>query len=407
MGRTLFVSPGYPAEMPRFATALAAVGETVYGLGDQPAGALPPSVRAALSDHLAVRTLWDDDAVVDAVAAWKPRAGPVDRVESLWEPSMLLAARIRERLGVPGMSVEQTLPFRDKGVMKDVLDRAGVRTPRHRRTRSAAGVRAAAEEIGFPVVVKPIAGAGSADTYRVRDAAQLAEVLPRLRHVEEVSVEEFVEGDELTFDTVCGEGRLLYHNVSWYRPNPLVARSTEWISPQTIALRDLDVPRLAPGLALGRRVLDALGFRSGFTHMEWFLTPAGEAVFGEIGARPPGARSVDLMSHASDADLFAAWAEGTTRGRISQDLRRRHNVAIVFKRAQGQGRIRSIEGLERLMAEVGEHVVEVDLLPVGSPRRDWRQTLLSDGWVILRHPDLGTTCELADRVGTDLVLRAG
>src|SRR3712207_7260919 len=41
------------------------------------------------------------------------------QVECLWEPYMVLAARIRETLGVPGMTVEETLPFRDKELMKD------------------------------------------------------------------------------------------------------------------------------------------------------------------------------------------------------------------------------------------------------------------------------------------------
>ncbi len=52
------------------------------------------------------------------------------------------------------------------------------------------------------------------------------------------------------------------------------------------------------------------------------------------------------------------------------------------------------------------HVVSVDLLPLGASRRDWRQTLLSDGWLIVRHPDLQTTLEMADRIGTDLQLYA-
>ena len=42
-----------------------------------------------------------------------------------------------------------------------------------------------------------------------------------------------------------------------------------------------------------------------------------------------------------------------------------------------------------------------------APRRNWKQTLLSDGHVILRHPDIGATLEMADRVGTDLQLHAG
>jgi hypothetical protein len=46
------------------------------------------------------------------------------------------------------------------------------------------------------------------------------------------------------------------------------------------------------------------------------------------------------------------------------------------------------------------------LLPVGSQRRDWRKTLVSDGFVMLRHPDLATTMEMADRVGSELHLYA-
>ena len=65
------------------------------------------------------------------------------------------------------MTVAETVPFRDKERMKQVLDAAGIRTPRHARTTTVAGVWAAVERIGYPIIVKPIAGAGSADTYRV------------------------------------------------------------------------------------------------------------------------------------------------------------------------------------------------------------------------------------------------
>ena len=49
-----------------------------------------------------------------------------------------------------------------------------------------------------------------------------------------MNVEEFIEGEEFTYDTICIDGRIVYENVCYYRPNPLIARSTEWISPQTI-----------------------------------------------------------------------------------------------------------------------------------------------------------------------------
>lgn len=406
--KILMLSPGFPTEMVLFTEGLAAVGAQVIGVGEQPPEALPGRCRQALAAYIQVPSLFDEAGAISEIGrSLAARRIGIDRVECLWEPLMILAARLRETLGLPGMTVAETVPFRNKSAMKTVLDAAGVRTPRHVRSRTIAGCREAAEKLGFPLVIKPIAGAGSADTYRVNDAGELEPVLQRLGHVPEVSVEEYIGGEEYTFDTLCVDGQPLYFNISWYRPRPLIARSVQWISPQTVTLRNVEAPHLRPGRELGQQVLKALGFRDGFTHMEWFLTGQGEAVFGEIGARPPGARSVDTMNYACDVDLYRGWAEATVRRRFSQPVERRYNVAVIFKRAQGEGRIQRVEGLDSLLTRFGDHVVHVELLPIGAPRRNWKQTLLSDGHLIVRHPDLQSCLRIADAVGTDLQLYAG
>jgi hypothetical protein len=78
----------------------------------------------------------------------------------------------------------------------------------------------------------------------------------------------------------------------------------------------------------------------------------------------------------------------------------------MFKRAQGSGRITRVEGLERLLAEEGDHVCVVDLLPIGAHRRDWRATLLSDGMIIYRHMDLDETLRITHRFANELHLYA-
>lgn len=401
----VMISPGYPTEMPYFTRGLARVGAKVLGVGDQPEDTLPRETREGLTAYLRVPSLVDEQNVVEAVAHWTSPV-KVERVECLWEPGVLLAARLRERLGADGMTEQEVLPFRNKDLMKQVLSEAGVRTPRHALATSAEECREAARRIGFPVILKPVDGAGSADTHRVEDSAQLEAAVAKLGHLSEVNVEEFVDGEEFTFDTVCVEGEVAFHSISWYRPRPLVARTVQWISPQIIMLRDTEAGHLRGGLEMGRAVLRALGFRTGFTHMEWYLKSDGEIVFGEIAARPPGARSVDVMNFASDIDLFTGWAEAVVHGRFTQPIERRYNAAIIFKRAQGEGTIRHVEGLERILTHFGEHVVCVDLLGPGQHRRNWLQTLLSDGHVIVRHPDLQRLLELADAVGTDLQLYA-
>lgn len=404
MTTVVMLSPGFPAEMAYFTRALASSGARVIGVGDQPPSALPDPAREALAHYEHV-SLADEGAVFAALHGLA-RHARFDQVECLWEPYMILAARIRETFGLPGMGVLETVPFRDKERMKQVLDAAGVRTPRHVSSRTVKGVWEAAERIGYPIIVKPIAGAGSADTYRVDSSAELSETLPLLRHVPEVSVEEFVDGEEFTFDTVCADGKILFENVMWYRPRPLQMKMHEWISPVSIALRDLSVPDLQPGREMGAQVLAALGFRTGFTHMEWYRTASGEAVFGEIAARPPGARVVDLMNYSTDGDLYVAWADAALHGQLRTPLQQRYNAGTIFKRAQGAGRIARIEGLDALRAAYGDDIVLVDLLPIGAPRRDWRAQLISDGWVVVRHPELQRVIEMTERFATDLRLYA-
>ena len=400
------ISPGYPLEMAFFTRALGQAGVIVIGLGDQSPQALPAVAHEALDHYVQVGSLAAEDEVAVTVRELAHQVR-IDQVECLWEPYMLLAARLREELGLPGLTVEQTLPFRDKERMKQLLDAAGLRTPRHCAAGTVAGVWAAAERTGFPLIVKPIDGAGSADTYRADSVAELDAILPSLRHVPQVSVEEFIDGEEFTYDTICADGRVLVENICQYHPRPLMTKMHEWISPITMALRDLDEPGLQGGRELGAAVLRVLGFRDGFTHMEWYRKADGEVVFGEIGARPPGARTVDVMNYATDADLFAAWAHAVTHGRIPQPVQRRYNAASVFKRASGAGRITHYEGLEALLAEYGEHVAALELLPVGAPRRDWRATTIADGMVIVRHPELPKALEIAHRFAASLHLFAG
>ncbi len=390
--------------MTDFVRGLADVGANVIGLGDQAEGAVPPKARMALSAYYQV-SFSRPESVIETAAAIS-RQVRIDRVESLWEPLMILAAQVREALGIAGMTQLETIPFRDKEAMKQVLDSAGIRTPHHYSAKTMGGIWDALEKVGYPAIIKPISGAGSIDTHRVDGPSDVEAIAPSLRHIEEVSIEEFVDGEEFTFDTICANGNVLFYNICWYRPRPLLGKTNEWVSQQTLALRNPDVAELASGKQMGVQVLKAMNFRDGFTHMEWYLKSDGEAVFGEIGARPPGGRTVDAMNFASDVDLFRCWAEATVHGQLSEPLDRKFNAVTVFKRAIGQGHIQRYEGLDRLLAELEPWIVATELNPIGASRRNWKQQLIGDGMVVVRHPDLRVCTELADRVGTDLQIYA-
>jgi biotin carboxylase len=400
----VFLAPQYPPEMQQYTRGLAEVGANVLGVGDAPRGSLPASLKPHLADYLQVPRIMDENDVIERVGAWL-RGKSVDRIISNWEPLQLLAARLRERFGIPGMSVDEVTGFRDKQLMKERVKAAGLRVPHSFRVRTETETRAAAEQVGFPLILKPISGAGSADTYKVSSQAELENVLKLMRNVGEASCEEFITGEEFTYDTICIAGTPLYENCAAYLPPPLIARSNEWISPVIITVRDLT--RQRQGIQLGRKVLKALKMGDGFTHMEWFLTPKGEAVFGEIGCRPGGAHLVDQMNYTGDVDLFREWARVVCWHAFEGSTERKYNAGIIFKRALGEGKITRISGLRDYLDRFGHWVVEEQLLRPGTQRRNWKNTLLSDGHLMVRHPDWDEAHRMSFAAATDITLFAG
>src|SRR3954466_4184613 len=142
--KAVFLAPSYPPEMQQYTRGLAEVGADVYGVGDTPAAALPGSLKQHLHDYLQVPRILDEADVVERVTSWL-RGRQVDRVLANWEIMVLTAARLRERFGVPGMTVDAVRGFRDKHLMKERAAAGGVRVPRAVRIRTVAEARAAAE----------------------------------------------------------------------------------------------------------------------------------------------------------------------------------------------------------------------------------------------------------------------
>lgn len=403
--KVLFLSPHFPAEMPQFTRGLAEVGAEVWGLGDAQLQSIPPSVRRYLHGYIRIPNLLDPQK---AMAAALPQLHGMgfDRIECLWEVGVELAAMLRQALHVPGQMPEDARAFRDKDVMKQRLERAGLRVPRHASAKGKRQISEAAERVGYPLIVKPIDGAGTRDTFKCENHAELMAIMPIAQHLPEVSVEEFIYGEEFTYDTVSINGVPAFDSIAQYHPKPLESRTQQWISPAQIVLRTPHIPELAPAVQYGRDVLKAMGMGTGFTHMEWFRTPSGEIVFGEIAARAPGGKLVDQMNYANEFDVYREWARAVCWHSFEAKIHRAYHVACVFKRAQGQGKIRAIEGLERIREQLGHFLVAEDLLQPGTPRRDWKQTLLSDGYLIARHPNYATLVEMMHVLVNDVRMYA-
>ena len=83
------------------------------------------------------------------------------------EARVLQAAKIAEALGLPGGDPEVAMRCRDKQRTRQALAAAGVPQPESALVSSVEEALAAAEQIGYPVVLKPRAMAASLGVVRV------------------------------------------------------------------------------------------------------------------------------------------------------------------------------------------------------------------------------------------------
>ncbi len=369
----------------RFASALRSLSDVrLLAVCQEP----PPPWAARLYDHVEiVPVALHAGQLYDGVERLRARFGPPHRILGILEDLQIQLAHLRAHYGLPGGDVAAAERFRDKGQMKEALRDAGIPCARHRRLSSEACAWAAAEAIGYPLILKPPAGAGSRGIEQVRDPRALRDALSRTppRADRPLLAEEFLEGQEHSFETVCVGGTPVFHSISRYHPGPLQVRRTPWIQWVCVLPRDVSGPEFDDVRRVGFAALAALGMGSGMTHMEWFRRGDGSVAVGEIAMRPPGAQFVTLMSHAHDADLYRAWARAVVDDAFDGPLQRRHAVGIAYLRGSGPGtRVATIEGLEQAQARWGSLVVEARLPAPGAPRGSSYE---GDGFVILRHPE--------------------
>ena len=397
MQSVVVVAPFFAETTLRFVNATADLDGIRLGLISQdPAERLPPGLRAKLAAHRTVEDGLDAGQIAEAVRDVAQRIGPCQRLLGALEQLQEPLAEVREAFGIPGMSLEVARNFRDKARMKEVFRRAGVACARHVLATAAHQATEFAQRVGFPLVVKPPAGAGARNTLRVDDSQQLGQCLNMLPPSprQPALIEEFITGEEHSFDTVSLRGRAVWHSLTHYRPGPLEVMQHPWIQWTVLLPREIDHPRYDDIRAVAFRALSALGMETGLSHLEWFRRGDGSVAVSEVAARPPGAQFTTLISYAHDLDFYHAWSRLMAQERFDPPPRR-YAAGIAFLRGQGAGRVSKVHGLERAQRELGSLVAEVSLPRPGQhPAGSYE----GEGYVVLRHAETAVVAEALQRL---------
>ncbi|MDQ2835974.1 MAG: ATP-grasp domain-containing protein [Actinomycetota bacterium] len=304
------------------------------------------------SRYLAGSSIVDMSETVDAdemIAAVRRVADsePVQGVLAWDEARVLQCAKVAAALHLPGGDPQVAMRCRDKYLTREALQIAQVPQPQSILATGLDEARAAADKIGYPVVLKPRAMAASLGVVLVASPDELADALvfardttiPGAWHYEEVLVEEYAPGPEISVDSAVHAGEVF----------PMfIARKHVGFAPyfeETGHVVDSADPLLTDPM-IARVIADihaALGFTDGMTHTELKLGPDGPKVI-EINARLGGGLIPYLGMRATGIDPGLA-AAAVACGQRPDLVSSRRLIAAVrfFYVAHDDTRIESIE----------------------------------------------------------------
>ncbi|MDH2926237.1 ATP-grasp domain-containing protein [Lonepinella koalarum] len=362
----VMISPHFPTNFETFAVRMKEKGINTLGIADTPYEQLSENLRHALTEYYRVDNMEDYDQVYRAVGYFAHKYGRIDRIESHNEYWLELDAKLRTDFNVFGYKNKDMLAIKTKAQMKEVFRQTGLKVAQGKVFKTDDEARQLANKFNFPVIIKPNSGVGASDTYKIKSADELETFFAYKNPQVEYIMEEFIDGDIVTFDGLTNhDGHIVFYSSLEY--SEAVLDTVE---------KDGDmfyyVPRdIAPELIeLGKQCVDAFGVRERFFHFEFFrVKKTGEFLPLEINCRPPGGLTIDMWNYANDFDVFKEYANVVTENKFYTNITHPWNVVYISRKANQNyantieqvcekfaGNIISVQSVPGVFAKImGEH----------------------------------------------------
>jgi len=299
------------------------LGAKVLGMGDEDYSQLHEELKAALAEYYKL-DLENLSHVKQACRELVARHGPIHYVESHQEWWLILEAHIREELNITsGWMPSETMYMQKKSVMKQLFIAAGLNVPRGQLVGAFEDTLQFIHEVGFPVVIKPDRGVGADSTFKICNEDDLRQFYDYYENkfknsssndgiqqhthdpCSEYFVEEFIDGDLVTFDGLTdGNGDIVFCDSLAFVGGIMDIVNMDchqryWVKPCVEA----DVKEA------GIKAVQAFKLRKKMFHIEFFRTKKDNKLVAlEANLRPPGGVTVDMVNFAFSFDFYKQWA---------------------------------------------------------------------------------------------------
>lgn len=402
MRRVVHVSRRPSGESLRSARAVKSLDRVrLLGICEQPPHA---DGSDAFADLACVNDVHDADQLIAAARMLAERHGPLHQIVTSQETLLAPVARATEALGLRGLSVAAVRRALDKSWLKRVLAQAGIHAARDQLITSGTDARRFVDEVGFPIVLKPLGGSGGLATWCIRSAEHLELAIelmqPSLEHA--FLAEDYLSGQELCLDTITIANEPRFYSICCYRPSILEAVENPHVQWSCMMPRDIGHEGFREFIEQGLRAVRALSVGNAMTHMEGFLLDGGGIGFTDVTLRPAGARIGPMLEFAYDVDPHFAWARAVVDGCFDGPWERKYAVGTFFLRGTGSGLVERVHGVDAVMQHAGGLVVDARLPRIGAVKS---ATYTGDGYITVRHPETGGVEEALKLIGETVRIR--
>jgi biotin carboxylase len=289
------------------------------------------------------------------------REQAVDAVYAATETAVEAAAQASLELDLPGLSTEVAFRVRNKLAMREALRAQGVPGPSFRGAQSVEEAEAAAQEIGLPVVVKPVDACGSRGVQRVDyiEDVSLAFV-QALKHSRSKAVllEAFMAGEEYNVYGLVFEGV--------YRPAGIAGK--ERSAPPYHYNTGIQMPAVVDAgtrdalVEAAETALRAIGFESGTALVEAIVTSEGPRIVEISGRSAAGRVATDLIPFAFGLD-YVADSLRVALGEAPRERQQYERGCALYWVPSHSGVVSRIEGLNGARDMPGVREVSIAVQP--------------------------------------------
>lgn len=302
-------------------------GFNVLGIGDAPYHEVSDECKQALTEYYccAFMDVYENEAA--AVRYYKEKYGDIDFLESNNEYWLEKDAQLREDFDVKfGVRPDEIKRYKFKSAQKEFYEKAGIKTARYCLSDDAKKVKAFVKEVGFPVFAKPDNGVGAQDTHKIKNNEDLAAFLEKFASKKTYILEEFINGQIISYDGISDSNANVIFETSEYFENDnslLVENELDdmyYCTPHDKLPEELR--------DMGRRAIKSFNVKNRFFHLEWFvlkedhpyLGPKGTIVPLEANLRPAGGYTPDLINFANSLNCYEIYGDSIAYDENRQDL---------------------------------------------------------------------------------------